>query len=120
MRAKLLLLGAMGLTFAAVMSGACGGNVVVDGNSGSGAGAGGSMPSNGVGGAPTQIVCADLGDDCTQDSDCCSFDCDTTSSICAAPTLTCVFDNDACTADSDCCSNVCDTDGFYADGFCGE
>jgi hypothetical protein len=57
------------------------------------------------------FTCANDGDPCNDNAECCSSVCDV-SNICVTPAGGCVEDNAPCVSDAECCSAVCGTDGY--------
>jgi hypothetical protein len=57
------------------------------------------------------VTCADDGDACGSDADCCSYLC-ASDGYCGPPLTSCTLDNGSCGADTDCCSNLCADDGY--------
>ena len=91
-----------------------------DANSGSSGGSGGTDPGTDNGGGTsgggdnsgTNDTCANDGDSCAADSDCCGGTC--SNGTCGAGGgTTCGNPGDSCGSDSDCCSSSCDPNYFY-------
>ena len=75
----------------------------------------GSTNGGDVDGGGGTNTCANDGDGCSQDSDCCSSSC--TNGACGGTNNTCANDGDSCSQDSDCCSSSC-TNGTCGNGMC--